>query len=595
MSLTGRDPSTQARLRRGAGLWPALLLFLVCLHASAAQPLKDQPHLRRPVAAAWIEPGKLLAVANSRSGSVSVVDIPGRKVLEEVVVGEKLADITAMPTGGKLLAVDESRHELVVLDWKGDTLQVANRIPVAPFPVSVAISQTGGRIAVASLWSRKLTILEPNIDLPRDAAQLRKLAEIDLPFNPRSQVFLPDTRTLVVADAFGGNLAIVDAAKGTLLSVPKTGFESIQAIALSSDGAQLVSANRSQLPPGEHLPAYSFDSRIGVNFSTLFSLTELTRREGAALVPSSHSRTAGEIRAMVAVPEKGVAALTSSGHIYGPFSGFSMTWKQQPDAVRLLPYRDVVSSDLTLLLVNRFSDSLSVFKISEAPPVVIELGKTGALAPADRGEQLFYTEINKRGWMSCHSCHTEGHTSGQLADTLGDGTEGSPKRIPTLLGSRLTDPWAWNGQVRNLNEQVRKSLETTMHAKNVTPQQIDDITAFLHTLPPPPPLQPATDEPADKAQLARGQTLFGLLGCAKCHVPPLTYTSPEAYDVGLADEKGQRKFNPPSLRGVSQGYSFFHDGRAKKLEDVFTVHGHQLERPLEKAELADLLRFLRSL
>jgi cytochrome c peroxidase len=122
-----------------------------------------------------------------------------------------------------------------------------------------------------------------------------------------------------------------------------------------------------------------------------------------------------------------------------------------------------------------------------------------------------------------------------------------------------------------------------------------DITAFLHTLPAPPPLQPATDDPADQAQLARGQSLFKDFGCAKCHLPQFTYTSPDVYDVGLTDEKGMSKFNPPSLLGVSQGYSFFHDGRAKTLEEVLTVHGHQLERGLADDELADLLRFLRSL
>ena len=65
--------------------------------------------------------------------------------------------------------------------------------------------------------------------------------------------------------------------------------------------------------------------------------------------------------------------------------------------------------------------------------------------------------------------------------------------------------------------------------------------------------------------------------------------------MGLADEKGLSKYNPPSLLGVGQGYSFFHDGRAKTLEEVFTIHGHQLSRELSNFELADLLRFLRSL
>jgi cytochrome c peroxidase len=226
----------------------------------------------------------------------------------------------------------------------------------------------------------------------------------------------------------------------------------------------------------------------------------------------------------------------------------------------------------------------------------ISLGPIAEKSPAERGEELYYdARLSAGGWMSCHSCHTDGHTNGQLADTLGDGTHGTPKRIPTLLGTRLSDPWAWNGSVRELHEQAQKSLENTMHAPKFTPQDVLDITAFLHTLPPPPPLEPATKAPQDIEQLARGEALFTRLGCGKCHVPPLTYTSPEVYDVGLEDEKGLKKFNPPSLRGVSQGYSFLHDGRAKTLESVFTEHGHQLPRPLETAELADLLRYLRSL
>jgi cytochrome c peroxidase len=226
----------------------------------------------------------------------------------------------------------------------------------------------------------------------------------------------------------------------------------------------------------------------------------------------------------------------------------------------------------------------------------IALGPAPEPTPAERGEHLFLDRaLSGDNRTSCHSCHNHGHSTYQLADTLGDDTIGTPKRIPTLLGTRLTDPWAWNGKQRDLSEQVRKSLETTMHAKEFTQQQVGDLVAYLHTLEPPPPLEAATDDAADKEKLARGQALFENLGCARCHVPPLTYTSPDAFDVGLSDEKGLIKFNPPSLRGVSQGYTFFHDGRAKSLEDVFTVHGHMLDRALSDKELGDLLRFLRSL
>ena len=80
-----------------------------------------------------------------------------------------------------------------------------------------------------------------------------------------------------------------------------------------------------------------------------------------------------------------------------------------------------------------------------------------------------------------------------------------------------------------------------------------------------------------------------------CHVPAQGYTSDATYDVGLRDEKRMTKFNPPSLRGVSQGYSFFHDGRATRLEDVFVTHRHPHGEALPDDQLADLLRFLSSL
>jgi cytochrome c peroxidase len=198
--------------------------------------------------------------------------------------------------------------------------------------------------------------------------------------------------------------------------------------------------------------------------------------------------------------------------------------------------------------------------------------------------------------MSCHSCHPDGHTTGRLADTSGDGSFGAPKRTLTLRGTRLTDRWAWNGQIKDLGEQVEKSLRTTLHAKNISAGQVADLTAFLHTLPPPPPLYPANENaPADFAKITRGRAIFEREACGNCHIGPLTYTSPDVYDVGFVDEKGNTKFNPPSLRGVSQGYTYFHEARVTSLETVFANYRHPHGERLPDNEISDLVRFLQSL
>ena len=88
--------------------------------------------------------------------------------------------------------------------------------------------------------------------------------------------------------------------------------------------------------------------------------------------------------------------------------------------------------------------------------------------------------------MSCHSCHSDGHTNNLVSDTLGDGSYGTPKRVPSLLGVATTEPWTWTGSVTRLDDQVRNSIATTMHGTKLLDSQIGDLTAYLTSLAPPP-------------------------------------------------------------------------------------------------------------
>ena len=145
-----------------------------------------------------------------------------------------------------------------------------------------------------------------------------------------------------------------------------------------------------------------------------------------------------------------------------------------------------------------------------------------------------------------------------------------------------------------LKDQIHRSMEKTMHGPQpLTDAQADDVAAFLRALRPPPPVAAARGLALDDEARERGKTLFNQSDCIDCHRSP-KYTSEKVYEIGLSDEMGNRKFNPPSLRGVSQRARWFHDGRAKKLEEVFTLHGHQAEG-LSTGEIRDLLAFLEGL
>jgi YVTN family beta-propeller protein len=246
-------------------------------------------------------------------------------------------------------------------------------------------------------------------------------------------------------------------------------------------------------------------------------------------------------------------------------------------------------------VANQFADSVSVIDLSNQKVTAdLSLGLWPELSPSERGEQLFYdARLSHDGWMSCHSCHTDGHSNGLLADTLGDDSFGAPKRVLSLLGVRDAAPYAWKGTLPDLESQVRKSILTTLHGPKPSDQQVADLAAYLRTLPPPPSWTRSAGR-ADETAIQRGRDVFRSQLCDRCHTPP-EYTSKRSYDVGLNDEVGNTRFKPPSLRGISQGGPYFHDNRAATLEEVFTRHRHQLTGELSRQELADLLAFLRNL
>jgi hypothetical protein len=184
-----------------------------------------------------------------------------------------------------------------------------------------------------------------------------------------------------------------------------------------------------------------------------------------------------------------------------------------------------------------------------------------------------------------------------LNDNLGDESYGAPKRVLSLLGVGRTGPWAWNGRQADLHDQIAKSIRITMQGQRTDEQLGRDkaaLAAYLRTLRPPPAIANVRGT-LDAEAVGRGHAVFETIGCVNCHQPG-DYTTADAYDVGLEDEAGQSNFNPPSLLGLSQRETFFHDGRATDLQDVLMSSEHgQLSKSLNGRELADLIAFLNNL
>jgi DNA-binding beta-propeller fold protein YncE len=600
-------------LGRSGWFWPVvgLLGVTACLTVSpswvavAARrsplPAPTTVQLRRPVAVAFLAGGSTLCVANQRSGTLSLVDLSGPRVRGEVAVGQHLTGLAALPGGKHLLVVDDERHQLVALAFDGTTLTVRARLAVGPYPASVAVQPDGKHATVASLWSRRVEVIDLSSLASPGAVTLRVQHTIRLPFAPHSQCILPIGSQVVVADAFAGHLAVVDSAKGNLVAVHRIRGHNLRGLSLSADGKRLLVSHQildEKAPTTQKnlqrgtlmdnaLRSIPID-RLTIPRADLNASSQLIRlgTVGAgAGDPAGIALVEGEQTAVALAGVNEVALVGAEGK------------KIRRIGVGRRPTAVAGTKKHPLVVVNTFDDSLSLLDVGRGTVArTLPLGPHPKLGYKERGELLFYdARLSRDGWMSCHSCHTGGHTNGLLADTLGDGTYGTPKRTLTLLGTRLTDPWGWNGKQRYLFDQVRQSLAETMYDPSLTEDHVGDLTSFLTTLPPPPPLEPVGADKKDREQVERGRRFFEKQGCTRCHIPPLTYSTHEVHDVGLSDERGLRRFNPPSLRGVGQGYRFLHDNRAATLEEVFTRYHHKVGRDTPRSDIDDLVRFLRSL
>ncbi len=585
--------------------WPLIAVLLPGLllepadKSVAAGPVTATPRrlasrFRRPIALVAIDGGRQLLVANRDSGTISRIDVARRRVLDETSIGGRPSDLAVTPDGRRVLVADAARRQIVVLDLRGKQLLPVARVPLPHEPAQLAIDPTGRWAGVTSPWSRSLTLLDLSTEVPTPRPRL------PLPMAVRHLLWLPGTNTLVVADAVGGQLSVVDVAAGRVRQTHQLSAHNISGLALSHDGGHLVLSHQVLNPAARSTPNDVLWGLLITNnlrripLADLFSDAPLPVRPGSVVLLGQAGNAAGDPAGVVVRHDESFVVALAGVHQLGigHHDRIDLTrvgTGQRPTRVWLAPDRRhaVVASTL--------DDRLTFVDLDTARHVAdLSLGPRPEEGAHERGERLFFdARLSRDGWMSCHSCHTNGHSNGLLADTLGDGGFGSAKRVLSLLGTIDTRPWAWDGRMASLRDQLVQSVTTTMRGSRPTSGQLHDLEIFVNGLSRPAPGRPA-ESPDDQAVITRGRRLFRDFQCRRCHTPPL-YTSPETYDVGLAGPNGPTRLNPPSLRGIGQRRRMFHDNRARSLDEVFGRFKHQLPRKISPRERLDLVRFLEGL
>jgi YVTN family beta-propeller protein len=576
-------------------------------YKGTGEDLASSPHLRHPIRMAWSnQQQSQLIISNRDAGSLSVVDIAEKKVVGEYAIADSISDLLIPENSQQILVLDNNKHGLRVIhfDFNAIHTNTSQFIPLADDPNRIVIHPDGTQIAIASKWSRRITLLSKNNT--EDLSPLWQLEQvIDLTFAPGELVFVPNSNDLLIADAFNGMLVMMNLDSQTTYFACQLPVNNI---------ANLTFASKSDTSTlwlsGESLNSYATTINPEVTWGVLMDnqvrsipLTQL----------QDPQRTAMHLGTVYGMGDE-TGPGGDPGRVLVKSDGALITALQGVDRIAIRPqlprsYTDRIQvgdrpidmllnhEETMLYVLNQFSDSISVIDLQQSKVThEISLGPQPKLTDSDKGERLFFdATLSLRGWYSCHSCHTEGHTTGLLNDNLGDDHFGSPKRILTLLGAHATSPFSWLGKMENLEDQIAKSLEKTMLHRGSTKDKARLMAAYLRTLKSPPSINHARGN-FDPDLFNQGKDIFRQEGCQECHKPP-HYTYPETFDVGLKDTAGNIEFNPPSLLGLSQRDTYLHDNSAATVEELLFHQNHPdpTRTPIAKQDRNALLYFLNSL
>ena len=396
----------------------------------------ETPTRRRPVKMVLIGDESKLLVANRLSGSVSIVDLDQQRVDSEWKVANSIGSMLKL-TDKYFVVSDAQAGQLVLLNLDEGQLNVVQRIDTIGSPGELFFAADQNRLFVAGHWSRQVTSHRWDVEAKQIEGQLQDA--VDVSFAVGQLVSFDSGKHLLATDAFGSQWSVLDAGSLQVVRRGDLGTRRLCGVASysnsSSDVQQLVVASQ---PVNRLAQAIRNDVHWGLMVGNEliikdenWFLDEQWKESRRSKIPLGGAGEAKGDPESISFSSQGDVAIAIGGLnevAVGSISERSFAYV--PTGHR--PVDSLFSSDgNTLYVANQLGDSVSVVDVRDAELLkTIELGKMPPLTDRDHGERMFFdATVSHDSWMSCHSCHVDGHTSGFLNDNFSDQSFGAPKRI----------------------------------------------------------------------------------------------------------------------------------------------------------------------
>lgn len=568
-----------------------------------------------------------IAVTSRHAGTLTLVDVERRRVEAVVEVGPDPFGV--VESDGSLWVAVGADAELarIALD---EPSRVAERIALEDgAPRGLAVTGEG-KLLVSHASAGRLSV----VDVDRRA--LRGAIDMKLPsrgfFVPTQLDALtvaPDSAEVAVPHVecnndpaqFGaGGTDLAGAAAQYYVEGP-TGFPAVvpavsradaaYEVLLSDDASTTeVSSGLVAEPEGPANPVINPLNRtlLGdalVNGPTAVAFAQdgelelvLMRNSGNVLVRRSHVEVGQS--SIVAVVEVGAGAEAiqvsrdgARAYVYNAFDDEIVAFDVPEVARKQSRYGDASGRGSGVMFAQR-AEPLARVPVAErfvvAEPVLPENVRTG--------RKLFHAvdeRLTRMGAVACASCHPGGAGDGvtwQFAE--------GPRQSPPLWGG-ITDtaPFHWDSLVPTMADISTVTIQGRMGGLGLSSDEMDDIGAFLDTIP-----APAPSRVLDAAAVERGRAVFfaAETRCVECH-GGADLSDGQMHDVGtgvgVSARETRADFATPNLHGLAQSGPYLHDGSARTLDDLVRdlVRTDRMGTGshLTDADAADLVAFLKTL
>ncbi|MCE9634900.1 MAG: hypothetical protein K8T90_04270 [Planctomycetes bacterium] len=624
-----------AHVRKVTGNEPQGMPSCIDCHRGGG-PAKYERGIARPtpVDLAADPRGRLVYAACGAFQRVAIVDAESAVLLRFIAVPGDATGVAVSPKGDLLAVSLDDQKAIVFVDPAED--RIVGRVEVGLEPKGLAFNADGTLVFVANSGSGTVSV----VDVAARTERLTAPAGRD-PY--RVAVSRDGARAAVVARMASlttpeqvptSELTLLDARTGAIVNrVALPSCHLTEGLAFSPDSARVLVPTlrvRNLLPITQVARGWVMSSVLAsVDVATgavsLFPLQSVNRAfpDPAGIAVSADGATAfvaasgAHVVASMDMRAMRVAEPLCDASKDERFS-LSVLWMRGRTDVREMP-GDVefvgTGTKARVAVAERLGDSIAL--LSAAGGALVARVALGPAVDADaprRGIGVFNSaEFAFQGDFSCRSCHPDGHTDGLTYDFEIDGLGRDVVLNRSLQGIRGTAPFKWNGLNPTIQRQCGMRFATVLTRADPIPEaKLDDLVAYLESMPP--PLPPAGKDPArafTTTAVERGTALFFRMKtkkgvaipaeqqCVTCHPPP-HYTHLQRADVGTGgDHDNTSSFDVPHLTGIGRKAPYLHDGRARSLEEIWTMPGvedhHGVVTDMNKNELNDLIEFLRSL